>query len=183
MLSTGFADVPVTRSLVYGVVATSFLASITDSKHLFYIQADPHLLRYHQLWRMFVYQLCYTNSTEVFFGAITYYNMRVVERLWGSRRFAVSDTILVLPCALAQWFLVLFAVILLLHCHNIAGFTRSSPAPFPLRDKLPTCGSYSSHIRHFSPVSCRDSTSIQIQGCSDFCTHDRGEFRRCYILG
>ncbi|KAG4034952.1 hypothetical protein MFRU_002g03010 [Monilinia fructicola] len=88
MLSTGFTDVPVTRSLVYGIVATSFLASITDSKHLFYIQADPHLLRYHQLWRMFTYQLCYTNSTEVFFGAITYYNMRVVERLWGSRRFA-----------------------------------------------------------------------------------------------
>jgi len=102
MLSTGFTDVPVTRSLVYGIVATSFLASITDSKHLFYIQADPHLLRYHQLWRMFTYQLCYTNSTEVFFGAITYYNMRVVERLWGSRRFAVSISTLAPSCTFAE---------------------------------------------------------------------------------
>ncbi|PQE17022.1 UBA domain-containing Ucp14 protein [Rutstroemia sp. NJR-2017a BBW] len=88
MISTGFADVPVTRSLVYAIILTSILVSVTDSKHLFYIQLDPHLLRYHQLWRMCVYQLCYTNSTEVFFGAMTWYNMRVVERLWGSRRFA-----------------------------------------------------------------------------------------------
>ncbi|PQE34038.1 uba domain-containing ucp14 protein [Rutstroemia sp. NJR-2017a WRK4] len=83
MISTGFADVPVTRSLVYTIILTSILVSVTDSKHLFYIQLDPHLLRYHQLWRMCVYQLCYTNSTEVFFGAMTWYNMRVVERLWG----------------------------------------------------------------------------------------------------
>jgi hypothetical protein len=104
MISTGFADVPVTRSLVYTIILTSILVSVTDSKHLFYIQLDPHLLRYRQLWRMCVYQLCYTNSTEVFFGAMTWYNMRVVERLWGSRRFAVSFHFLVffLRCR-ANW--------------------------------------------------------------------------------
>src|ERR1700712_5896362 len=90
MLSTGFTDAPVTRSLVYGIVAASILVSITDSKHYFYILVDPHLWRYHQLWRIFTYQLCYTNSTEVLFAAMTIYNMRVIERLWGSRKYAVS---------------------------------------------------------------------------------------------
>ncbi|KAK6586007.1 hypothetical protein PZA11_001064 [Diplocarpon coronariae] len=84
MLSTGFANAPVSRSLVYALVGTSILASITDTKHYFYIQVDPHLWRYHQLWRIFAYQLCYTNSTEVLFAAMTVYNMRVIERLWGS---------------------------------------------------------------------------------------------------
>ena len=45
--------------------------------------------RYHQLWRVLIYQLCYTNSTECLFAAMTVYNMRVVERVWGSRKFAV----------------------------------------------------------------------------------------------
>ncbi|CZR58021.1 uncharacterized protein PAC_07911 [Phialocephala subalpina] len=88
MLSTGFADAPVSRSLAYGIVAASILASITDSKHYFYIQVDPHLWRYYQIWRIFTYQLCYTNSTEVLFAAMTVYNMRVIERLWGSRKYA-----------------------------------------------------------------------------------------------
>ncbi|PMD62022.1 uncharacterized protein K444DRAFT_611233 [Hyaloscypha bicolor E] len=88
MLSTGFADAPVSRSLAYGIVAASILASVTDVKHYFYIQVDPHLWRYHQLWRIFTYQLCYTNSTEVLFATMTIYNMRVIERLWGSRKYA-----------------------------------------------------------------------------------------------
>ncbi|KAL5318328.1 hypothetical protein ACEPPN_013387 [Leptodophora sp. 'Broadleaf-Isolate-01'] len=88
MLSTGFASAPVSRSLAYGIVATSLLASITDTKHFFYIQVDPHIWQYHQLWRVLVYQLCYTNSTECLFAAMTVYNMRVVERVWGSRKFA-----------------------------------------------------------------------------------------------
>lgn len=98
MLSTGFADAPVSRSLAYTLVATSILASITDTKHYFYIQIDPHLWRYHQLWRIFSYQLCYTNSTEVLFAAMTVYNMRVIERLWGSRKYAVSTSAIELPC-------------------------------------------------------------------------------------
>lgn len=35
-------------------------------------------------------QTCFTNSTEVLFGVLTFYQLRVIERLWGSRKFAVS---------------------------------------------------------------------------------------------
>jgi len=94
MLGTGFTGAPVTRSLTYGIVAASILASVIDVKHYFYIQIDPHLWRYHQLWRIFTYQLCYTNSTEVLFAAMTLYNMRVIERLWGSRKYAVNVSLL-----------------------------------------------------------------------------------------
>lgn len=90
MLTTGFSNAPVSRSLVYGIVAFSILASVTDTKHYFYIQVDPHLWRYRQLWRIFAFQFCYTNSTEVLFAAMSFYNMRVIERLWGSRKYAVS---------------------------------------------------------------------------------------------
>lgn len=82
-------QLPVTKFLVLGLVAASILASVLDVKHYFYILADVHIWRYRQLWRLFAYQLCYTNSAEALFGAMTLYNVRVVERMWGSRKFAV----------------------------------------------------------------------------------------------
>lgn len=84
-----FTNAPVTRSLVVGLVSSSVAASLFDLKHYFYILADSHIWKYHQPWRGFIFQLCYTNSSEVLFAVITLYNMRVVERMWGSRKYAV----------------------------------------------------------------------------------------------
>ncbi|CAK7222802.1 hypothetical protein SBRCBS47491_004987 [Sporothrix bragantina] len=74
-----FTNAPVTRSLVLSLVSSSIGASIFDIKHYFYILVDPQILRYHQTWRLLTYQLCYTNSSEVLFAAMTLYQMRVVE--------------------------------------------------------------------------------------------------------
>ena len=89
MLSSGFTNAPVTQFLVFGTVITAFLASITDTKYYFWIQARPHLFDYWQFCRLLTWQICYTNSTEVLFADMTFYHLRVVERLWGSRKFAV----------------------------------------------------------------------------------------------
>lgn len=88
MLTSGFTNAPVTQFLVIGTVISAFLASITDTKYYFWIQPKPHLFDYWQFWRLFTWQLCYTNSTEVLFAAMTFYQLRVIERLWGSRKFA-----------------------------------------------------------------------------------------------
>lgn len=93
-----FTNTPITRLLVVGMVSSSILASFLDIKHYFYILTDIHIWRYWQLWRVLAYQLCYTNSTEVLFAAITLYNLKIVERMWGSRKYAVRlsfDTLVV----------------------------------------------------------------------------------------
>lgn len=87
-----FTNAPVTRLLVLGLVSASIGASMLDVKHYFYISIDTHLWKYRQFWRLLAYQLCYTNSTEVLFAAMSLYNLRVVERMWGSRKYAVSNT-------------------------------------------------------------------------------------------
>lgn len=84
-----FTNTPVTRLVALGIVSGSIIASVLDVKHYFYILVDTHLWRYRQLWRLLAYQLCYTNSTEVLFAAMSVYNLRIVERMWGSRKFAV----------------------------------------------------------------------------------------------
>ncbi|KAK3988183.1 hypothetical protein QBC44DRAFT_329955 [Cladorrhinum sp. PSN332] len=83
-----FTSTPVTRALVVGLFAFSIAASLLDIKHYFYISIGTHILRYHQLWRVLTYQLCYTNSSEVLFAAMVLYNTRVVEQRWGSRKYA-----------------------------------------------------------------------------------------------
>lgn len=84
-----FTNAPVSRLMVLGLVSSSILASILDVKHYFYILIDTHIWRYRQLWRLLAYQLCYANSTEVLFAAMTVYNLRAVERMWGARKYAV----------------------------------------------------------------------------------------------
>lgn len=86
-----FTNAPVTRTLVVGLVSSSVAASLFDLKHYFYILVDTHIWKYHQPWRALIFQLCYTNSSEVLFAAMTLYNMRVVERMWGSRKYAVRS--------------------------------------------------------------------------------------------
>lgn len=85
-----FTNAPVTRGLVLGLVTSSMAVSLFDVKHYFYILVDLHILEYHQSWRALIYQLCYTNSSEVLFACMTLYHMRAVERMWGSRKYAVS---------------------------------------------------------------------------------------------
>ncbi|KAL8926328.1 MAG: hypothetical protein Q9172_001837 [Xanthocarpia lactea] len=69
-------------------MVSSILVSITDTKYLFHIQLVPHLARYRQFWRLLIWQSCYNNSGELLFAVMTLYNLRVIERLWGSRKFA-----------------------------------------------------------------------------------------------
>lgn len=89
MLSSGFSNAPISRYILTGIVVGALLASITDTKYYFWIAVRPHLLDYRQFWRLLTWQLCYTNSTEVLFAAMTVYQLRVIERLWGSRKFGV----------------------------------------------------------------------------------------------
>jgi hypothetical protein len=89
MLTSGFTNAPVSRLLVLATVSSAILVSITDTKYFLWIEIRPHLLDYLQYWRLLTWQLAFTNSTEVLFGAMTFYQLRVIERLWGSRKFAV----------------------------------------------------------------------------------------------
>jgi hypothetical protein len=60
MLSSGFTHAPVSKVLLFGLLAASTIVSITDSKHLLPIQVVPHLWPYKQVWRLFTWQVCFT---------------------------------------------------------------------------------------------------------------------------
>ncbi|KLJ09299.1 hypothetical protein EMPG_15279, partial [Blastomyces silverae] len=88
MISSGFTNAPISKYVMVFIIASSITASIADVKYLLYIQVVPHLWQY--------WQLAYTNSGEVLFAALLVYQLRVIERLWGSRKFG-SFLITTLP--------------------------------------------------------------------------------------
>lgn len=95
MISSGFTNAPVSQVLVFGTVIGSLVASLTDTRYYLPIAVVPHIWGYGQLWRVLTWGWVWTNSTEVLFGVLGFYQLRVVERIWGSRKFLVgpSDTL------------------------------------------------------------------------------------------
>ncbi|KKZ61883.1 hypothetical protein EMCG_03582 [[Emmonsia] crescens] len=79
MISSGFTNAPISKYALVFIIVSSIAVSIADIKYLLYIEVVPHLWKYRQL--------CYTNSTEVLFAAMLLYHLRIIERLWGSRKF------------------------------------------------------------------------------------------------
>ncbi|KAF2089343.1 hypothetical protein K490DRAFT_13120, partial [Saccharata proteae CBS 121410] len=127
MLTSGFTHAPISRILVFYLVAAALAASITDSQYLLYIQIDKHLWVHRQFWRGLTWQASYVNSTEVLFAAMAFYQLRVIERLWGSRKFA-SFLLTTLP-----WTTllppILLALVLRPLTFNHANYLPAGPTP------------------------------------------------------
>jgi hypothetical protein len=91
MQGSGFEDAPVSQLLVGYTIVSAIIANLANTKHAFYFYLFPGSLWTRPFfWKLFTWQTYYANSTEVIFSAMTFYNLRLIERLWGSRKFAVS---------------------------------------------------------------------------------------------
>ncbi|KEF57600.1 uncharacterized protein A1O9_05518 [Exophiala aquamarina CBS 119918] len=86
--TSGFSHAPVTRFVILLCISTSILTSILDVKHYLAIRPTPHLWPYVQFSRILTFQAAYTSSVELLFSTTLLYQFRVLERLWGSRKYA-----------------------------------------------------------------------------------------------
>lgn len=88
MQTSGFTSTPATLLLVMTLTTLSLVASITSTKHHLPLRPTPHLYPYLQLHRLLTHQLAYTSSIDLLFSAVLLYHLRVLERLFGTRKFA-----------------------------------------------------------------------------------------------
>ena len=87
----GFKNTPVTRYFVTSLIASSTFTSLLSLKPYTHIQIVPHLLHQWQWWRIPVWMASYSNAGEVLFACLTIYNLRGLERIFGSRKYAVPS--------------------------------------------------------------------------------------------
>ena len=86
--TSGFTHTPTTRALILATVAASIIVSVIDIKHLLPIKPTPHLWPYLQFSRLLTFQVAYTSATEVLISTALLYQFRVLERIWGTRKYA-----------------------------------------------------------------------------------------------
>jgi len=105
-------------------------------------------------------QLCYSNSTEVLFGCWTLYNLRVVERIWGSKKLLVCHE--VVDCG-SHW-----QGVVVLDSHNpIHTYPSASTHGNPWTAviwtlELHPSGPYTTHLRNPCPVSRRYTLHVPV---------------------
>ncbi|OQU96161.1 hypothetical protein CLAIMM_02278 isoform 2 [Cladophialophora immunda] len=112
--TSGFSHTPVARLLILASVGLSILVSTLSVQYLLPIRPHPHLWPYLQFSRLLTYQTAHTTSTELLFSAVLLYQFRVLERLWGSRKFA-SFVAVVFWCnvLVVPWLVVLLKLVTL----------------------------------------------------------------------
>jgi hypothetical protein len=120
--------------------------------------------------------VCYTNSTEVLFAVLAFYNLRVIERLWGSRKFAVSTN---MSLSIFSSYISVFTInaqanlrcIVVLHplhppLHDTSPTPHLNLHPSPSHTrphKLPPRRSHTPHIRSPRKLLCRNPLHIPLQ--------------------
>ncbi|TPX49543.1 hypothetical protein SeMB42_g02576 [Synchytrium endobioticum] len=85
---SGFYNTPVSKAAILTIAVNSLSASILQGKPLLHLQLFPHVFTHHQFWRLASTHMAFTSSSEVLFGGILIYHMRLLERHWGSYKFA-----------------------------------------------------------------------------------------------
>lgn len=88
MKTTGLAGSPVTKTLLVGLVAGTIVINSAEQRG--WIDMGAAIRDKAGLGRLVGTQLCYPNTNEMLFGMILCYNLRVLERVWGSVRYGVS---------------------------------------------------------------------------------------------
>ncbi|KAJ1972661.1 hypothetical protein H4R35_004551 [Dimargaris xerosporica] len=84
----GFHNTPVSKCLLFAVGGSTIASSILRWKPYLSLVLNPHLTRDYQFWRLITSQLAFANSGELLFGSLLLYQCRVIERHYGSAKFA-----------------------------------------------------------------------------------------------
>ena len=111
---------------------------------------------------------CYNNSTELLFAAMSLYQMRVIERLWGSRKFAVCIwSLLYVWGCLWRWADERSWVVFHLQCSSSDPDTPSShhnraSTPHLRRCKQPPRRTDAPHLRPPRSIPRRHTDNLQV---------------------
>ncbi|KAI9362475.1 hypothetical protein DFJ73DRAFT_812526 [Zopfochytrium polystomum] len=85
---SGFYNAPVSKAIFITVGLNSLICAVLNARHSFHLQLFPHVVTHHQFWRLLTTHFVFSNSSEILFGSLLLYHFRLLERQWGSRKYA-----------------------------------------------------------------------------------------------
>ncbi|KAF9908448.1 hypothetical protein EC991_009801 [Linnemannia zychae] len=97
---SGFYNAPTTKGVLLVVGALTLLSSIFQLKTDFHLQLVPHLTTHHQFWRLITSHFVFSSSTEMLFGGLIIYHLRIIERLFGPAKYVAFLFVSAVTCTL-----------------------------------------------------------------------------------
>jgi membrane associated rhomboid family serine protease len=98
-MSFALENIPVTKGLLLLFGLNTIGSSLTGIKHLQLLRLS-HLQS--QPWRALSSQLIFSNTSQLIFGSILLYNLRVIEKHYGSVKFGSLYVVSSAICGLLQ---------------------------------------------------------------------------------
>lgn len=83
----GFTNCSVTKSICIITTVIPLVLSILSIKYVVRMSLDPYIYQYHQYWRIITYQLSVVNESDYLLGVLLWFEFKVIERFYGSRRY------------------------------------------------------------------------------------------------
>ncbi|CAK9439090.1 uncharacterized protein LODBEIA_P33140 [Lodderomyces beijingensis] len=83
----GFTNTPVTKVVCIVSTILPLVLSILSIKYVVYLIIDPYLSEYLQVWRVLTYQLSVVNESDYLLAALLWFQFKVLERFYGSRKY------------------------------------------------------------------------------------------------
>ncbi|KAI9224883.1 hypothetical protein BC828DRAFT_372299 [Blastocladiella britannica] len=90
---SGHYMAPLSKAALYSVTSCTLGASLLHLKPMFSIHWAPHLSEQYQLHRLVISPLVFQTSAELLLGGVLLYHFRLLERLQGTRKYAVFATV------------------------------------------------------------------------------------------
>ncbi|CAG8747483.1 3271_t:CDS:2, partial [Acaulospora morrowiae] len=87
-ITSGFDNTPVTKGLLLCVGGCSAVAYLLDCRSSVHLQLIPNLTSQREFWRLITTQCVATTTGEFFFGSLVLFQLRVIERQFGSSKYA-----------------------------------------------------------------------------------------------
>ncbi|KAI5952822.1 hypothetical protein KGF54_003689 [Candida jiufengensis] len=102
----GFTNTPVTKSICLISTIVPILLSILSIKYYVNLSIDPYIIEYHQFWRLITYQMSVINESDYLLIVLLWFQFKVLERFYGSRKYLSVITSFALANAITCLFVM-----------------------------------------------------------------------------
>ena len=97
----GFTNTPVTRSICMISTVVPIMLSVLAIKYVVKFAIDPYIIQYNQFWRVVTYQLSVVNESDYLITVLLWFQFKVLERFYGSRKYLSIITLFTVYNAVA----------------------------------------------------------------------------------
>ncbi|KAJ2659276.1 hypothetical protein IWW48_003613 [Coemansia sp. RSA 1200] len=86
--ANGLAGAPLTKLWLYVVLLGTMVTTTMNWRHYMRLRVVPYIVRDWQVWRCATSLVSFSTYTELAIGMLVIYQLRVVERVFGTRKYA-----------------------------------------------------------------------------------------------